>query len=91
MVCVIGRTKLTTDNVQVDPRKQISLKQLESSVSLFEPSEDWSVWHTALDEAATDENRDAWSKAGRDAISKMGLRPEDQALKLLEIISDLRD
>ncbi len=55
------------------------------------PREDWSVWHTALDEAATDENRDAWSEAGRDAISKMGLRPEDQALKLLEIISDLRD
>ena len=55
------------------------------------PREDWSVWHTALDEAATDENRDAWSEAGRDVISKMGLRPEDQALKLLEIISDLRD
>jgi glycosyltransferase involved in cell wall biosynthesis len=55
------------------------------------PRDDWSAWHAALDEAAIAENREAWAEAGRAAISEMGLRPEDQALKLFEIISDLRD
>jgi glycosyltransferase involved in cell wall biosynthesis len=55
------------------------------------PRDDWSVWHSALDEAAIAENRKSWAEAGRESISKMGLRPENQAQKLLQIISELRD
>ena len=55
------------------------------------PREDWDAWHAALNEAAVTDNRKSWSEAGKVAILKMGLKPQDQALKLFEIISGLRD
>ncbi len=55
------------------------------------PRGDWTAWHAALEEAANAENRNSWSGVGRANIAEMGLRPEDQADALNEIISKLRD
>lgn len=53
--------------------------------------DDWAAWHVALEEAANAENRNTWSEGGRANIAEMGLRPEDQAEALNEIISKIRD
>ena len=55
------------------------------------PRDDWSAWHTALEEAKDSDNRTAWSEAGQAQIAEMGLRPEDQAETLRKIVSKLRN
>ena len=55
------------------------------------PRGDWDKWHTALDEARIPENRQAWTKAGQENITKMGLRPEEQAAELAKIVETLRE
>jgi len=55
------------------------------------PRGDWSAWHTALEQARDSETRKAWSNAGQENIAKIGLRPEDQADALNQIISKIRD
>ena len=55
------------------------------------PRDDCSAWHAALEEAKDSDNRTAWSEAGQAQIAEMGLRPEDQAETLRNIVSKLRD
>ena len=55
------------------------------------PRGNWSAWHTALEQARDSETRKAWSSAGQENIAKIGLRPEDQADALNQIISKIRD
>jgi len=55
------------------------------------PRDDWGAWHAALEEAKDLEKRLAWSKAGQARIEQIGLRPENQATTLYDIVSKLRD
>ena len=55
------------------------------------PRGDWGAWHTALDQSRDSETRKTWSDAGQENITKIGLRPEDQADALNQIISTIRD
>ena len=65
---------------------------VEDGVSgMLLPRGDWDAWHEALEKSKQQEMRKSWSEAGRKNIAEMGLRPEDQADALTEIISKLRD
>ena len=53
------------------------------------PRDDYSAWHTALEEAKDTNNRSLWSENGRASISKMGLNPEVFSTRLEEIFLNL--
>ena len=53
------------------------------------PRDDYSAWHTALEEAKDTNNRSLWSENGRASISKMGLNPEIFSTRLEEIFLNL--
>ena len=55
------------------------------------PRGDWDAWHTALEQARDAKTRKAWSDAGLENIAEIGLRPEDQADALNQIVSKIRD
>ncbi len=46
-------------------------------------------WHAALAEAADPHTREAWRQGGLANITEMGLRPQDQAARLAEIVGTL--
>ena len=53
------------------------------------PRDDYSAWHTALEEAKDTQNRSLWSENGRASISNMGLNPEVFSTRLEEIFLNL--
>ena len=55
------------------------------------PRGNWNEWHSALESARDEERRENWSKEGQKNIEILGLRPNDQADALNEIISKLRN
>ena len=54
------------------------------------PRDDYSAWHTALEEAKDTQNRSLWSENGRASISNMGLNPEVFSTRLEEIFLSLK-
>ena len=53
------------------------------------PRNDYTVWHSALKEAAIPENRKKWSAKGRDIVNHLALHPEGRAIELQKIIHQL--
>jgi len=55
------------------------------------PRGNWEEWHSALNAARDQETRDNWSNEGRKNIDSLGLKPNDQASALKQIISLIRN
>ena len=50
------------------------------------PRDDYTIWHSALNEATNPENRRKWSAKGREIVNHLALDPEGRALELQKII-----
>ena len=53
------------------------------------PRNDYTLWHSALNEATNPENRRKWSAKGREIVKHLALDPEGRALELQKIIQQL--
>ena len=51
--------------------------------------DDYSAWHSALEEAAILDNRTRWSEKGRSIVRELDLNPRGRAIALREIIDQL--
>ena len=55
------------------------------------PRGDWSAWHQALQEASKPSNRKSWARQGQENIEQMGLTPQNQATRLVDILGFSED
>ena len=53
------------------------------------PRDDYTIWHSALNEATNPEKRRKWSAKGREIVNHLALDPEGRALELQKIIERL--
>jgi len=53
------------------------------------PRNDYTVWHSALEEAAILDNRKKWSERGREIVNNLSLDPRGRAIELEKIIGQI--